>query len=97
MEYRDRDDLDGKDVLLDGNTFTGCTFRNCRIIFGATAPIHLGVNNFHENVQWAFSDSASDTLQFLSALYHSKGEGGRQIVEQTFENIRRGLYQRDAS
>jgi len=89
MEYRDQT-IEKQDVLLDGNTFTGCTFRNCRMIFKGMHPVMLGANHFTENVKWQFDGPAALTVQFMTALYHGAGEGGRNIIEKTFENIRRG-------
>ena len=28
---------------------------------------------------------------FMTALYHGAGEGGRKLIEDTFNNIRKGL------
>jgi hypothetical protein len=89
MEFRDQD-FNGQDITLDNNTFTGCTFRNCRVVFRATGPIALSANSFKENVKWVFDGPAATTIVFLTELYKSGGEGGRQLVENTFENIRRG-------
>lgn len=89
MEYRDKD-FSGEDVLLDGNVFTGCTFRNCRLIFAARDVFQVGACNFNENIKWHFDGPAALTLQFLTAIYHEAGEGGRELVENTFKKIRRG-------
>ncbi len=88
MEFRDQD-FTGQEITLDGNVFTGCTFRNCRVVFRAIAPCTLTANNFGENVQWILDGPAALTVKFLTALYHGAGEGGQQLVETTFENIRR--------
>lgn len=89
MEYRERT-FEHQDVLLDGNTFISCRFRDCRVIFKATAPVTLGANYFGENVQWLFDGAASATLQFLSALRNSSGKGGPEFVEKVFEQVRSG-------
>lgn len=89
MEYRDQD-FKGQDIVLDGNTFTGCTFRQCRVVFRGTAPFTLSANRFKEDIEWAFDGAAALTLKVLSGLYHGAGEGGRKLIEQTFERIRRG-------
>jgi hypothetical protein len=89
VEFRDMD-FDGKDITLGANTFTGCTFRNCRVVFDGTPGLKLRANKFKENIQWVFDNHAANTILFLTMLYHSEGKGGREIVENTFENIRRG-------
>lgn len=90
MQFRDQD-FTGQDVALDGNTFTGCTFRDCRMIFRAESPVTLGANHFKENVKWVFDGPAMLTIDFLRGLYHGLGEGGRKLIEQTFQDIRRPL------
>ena len=42
-----------------------------------------------ENVSWTFEGSAALTLEFLRGLYHGAGEGGKKLIENTFEMIRR--------
>ena len=89
MEFRDQD-FTGQEITLDGNTFTGCTFRNCRVVFRATAPCTLTANSFKENINWTFDGPAALTVQFMTALYHGMGKGGRELIEQTFKNIQGG-------
>jgi hypothetical protein len=89
VEFRDMD-FDGKDITLGANTFTGCTFRNCRVVFDGTPGLKLRANKFKENIQWVFDNHAANTILFLTMMYESEGGGGRELVEGTFENIRRG-------
>lgn len=89
MEFRDKD-FSGKDVVLDDGIFTGCTFRNCRLIYRANGPVTLGANHFKENVKWVLDGAAADTVNFMTALYHGAGKGGRDLIENTFNNIRSG-------
>jgi hypothetical protein len=89
MNYRDQD-FDGQEVLLDGSIFTGCTFRNCRLVFKAMAPVGMSACHFKENVQWAFDGPAALAVEFMAAMYHGCGEGGRKLIEETFNEIRRG-------
>jgi hypothetical protein len=95
MEYRDAD-ISGEDVLLDGNVFSGCTFHDCGIVYQASAPFSLTACSFKENVEWRFDGAAASTLQFLALLYNEAGEGGRNLVEETFEHIRSGWQRDDA-
>lgn len=88
MEYRDKD-FNEQEILLDGNTFTGCTFRNCRITYLGEGGFKLEACHFKEGMRWYFDRSAAATLNFLAMAYHSMGEGGRELVEKTFEDIRR--------
>lgn len=91
MDYRDMD-FEARKITLDGNTFTGCTFRNCEIIFRGTdgPPLTLVACHFKEAVQWVFDGAASRTLNFLTSMYRNGGEDGRRMVDDLFENVRRG-------
>ena len=91
MEYRE-EIFENETVELDGNTFTGCTFRNCVLMFEATAPPNLAANHFHENVVFAFKGCATALPHLLTMLYQRGGEGGRKLVEDLFDAIRDGGY-----
>ena len=82
--------FEGQSIILDGNRFTGCTFRNCVLRFSAASAADLRANHF-EDVRFEFEGSAAMTLGFLAALYRDGG-GFEQIVESTFENVRSGMY-----
>lgn len=73
-------------IQLDGNQYVGCTFRRCRLQFGGLADTTLSNNAFHE-CSWLFTDAAERALNFMANLYHGAGEGGREMIDQTFENI----------
>jgi transcriptional/translational regulatory protein YebC/TACO1 len=36
-----------------------------------------------------FGEAAGNTLSFMSAMYHGMGKGGVELIEATFDNIRR--------
>jgi hypothetical protein len=78
---------DGGKVQLDNNSFTKCSFNNCIMEFGGTGPVELNECGFN-NVQWVFTGAAQNTLNFLHGIYSGMGEGGKQLVEATFDNIR---------
>jgi hypothetical protein len=77
------------DVRLDGHVFHRCRFENCTLIYGGSGPVGMTGCVFL-NVRWAFVEAASNTLTFMASLFRGAGEGGRQVIEQTFEAIRRG-------
>ena len=73
-------------VNLDDNEFVGCTFQGCTLIYrGGTLPKFT--NNSMDQCTWNFSGAAEATLRFISGLYQA-GEGGRDVVERMFEQIR---------
>ena len=86
MEYRDRT-FEHQRITLDGNTFTGCTFRHCELVFSGTADLWLVANHITECV-YTFTGPATRTLQFLQALYHS---GERQVVNEIIRQLRMPL------
>lgn len=73
-----------QDIVLDGNTFTECTFTNCRLSYSGVLPVSMVSNRF-DNCKWGFLGPAAATLNFMTALYHG---GGKEIIEATFSNIR---------
>ena len=75
-------------VVLDGNEYLNCTFNNCDIIFGATAGVTLNGISFND-CRWTFTGPAGTTINFLTALYQA---GVSDMIEQTFDNIRRGSH-----
>ena len=86
MRYKDETFTDDK-ILLDGNEYVGCTFKACELQYGGGQPPFMNNNDIGDS-QFSFVDAAANTLQFLSALYHGFGSGGRDMVEATFENVR---------
>jgi len=80
-------------ILLDGEEYNRCTFRNCELQFGASSKVTL-VNCSFEDIKWVFIDAAARTLDFMTGLYHEAGEGGKNLIEKTFENIRRKRHPR---
>ncbi len=83
MEFRDRV-FQNERVTVDGNTFTGCTLRNCVLVFAASQPFTFNANTI-TNCRVEFVGIAGETLKILKSLYHG---GFADLVEQTFENIR---------
>ncbi len=75
-------------VVLDGNDYRNCTFTNCEIVFNGTASVSLNGISFND-CQWTFDGPAGLTINFMTALYQA---GVTDMLEQTFENIRRGAH-----
>lgn len=74
-------------VELTGSRFHDCTFENCELVYRGDPSPTFKDNEFIDST-FVFKDAAIRTLYFLENLYHS-GKGGREIVEQTFEDIRK--------
>jgi hypothetical protein len=75
-------------VRVDGNSYTDCTFTSCTLIYGAKGTVVMAGCRL-DNTSIQFDECAGETIRFLTGLYHG---GFREIVEQTFENIRRGEH-----
>lgn len=76
-------------VQLDGNQYIRCTFQGCTLQYGGSEIPTLKDNEFNR-CKWEFTDAAERTIKFMIGLYRGAGEGGRELIEQTFKNIRRG-------
>lgn len=75
-------------VELSGNSYHGCTFDHCELVYRGDPSPTFGDNQFIDSV-FLFTDAAIRTIYFLSNMYHT-GAGGREVVEKTFEDIRQG-------
>ena len=75
-------------VFLDGNAYRGCKFIGCALVYNGGKPPTM-VDCLFDNVKWEFDGAAGRTIQFMSALYHGMDQGGVNLIERTFENIRK--------
>lgn len=76
-------------VVLDGNTYTNCTFRRCVMVYSATSEMSL-TNCRLEGVEWAFDGPAARVLSFLHATYQG-GRDGEEFVRAIFRNFKKPL------
>ena len=87
MQYRDKT-FRNERVELDGKMFHNCEFDNCELVFTGDRPPTFSDNRFVDTV-FVMTDHATRTLYLLSNIYHA-GEGGKEIVEKLFDEIRNG-------
>ncbi len=77
-------------VNLDDNEFVDCKFQGCTLVYrGGSLPKFAG--NSIDQCVWNFSGAAELTLRFIAGLYQA-GEGGKDVVERMFEQIRKGDF-----
>jgi hypothetical protein len=76
--------FDNSKVLLDGNDFTACEFRNCTLIYNG-GEMRMSENRFTECL-WKFGGGALRTIQLLRDIHASPG--GKELVEQVIDQIR---------
>lgn len=74
-------------ITLDNKHFKNCIFEKTIMVYSGTGPVGLTGCNFFE-AKWQFEGPAQETLKFLAGLYHGAGEGGKILVETTFNNVR---------
>ena len=73
-------------VVLDGQAFEDCEFRDCRLSYSGGAVPRFDSCRF-ENCDWRFEDAASHTLAFLKVLW---GVGGKAPVQAVIKEITGG-------
>lgn len=88
MKYADKTYSD-EQVRLDGNEYLNCKFKRVELIFSAIAPVGLIGCDF-DGCRWVFNGPAQQTLEFMSAMHNGNADGGRELIEKTFDNIRMG-------
>jgi hypothetical protein len=74
-------------VVLDSNTFDRCEFTNCTLEYSGGKPPVMKNCGLTESL-FSFSDQASDTIAFLTGMYHG---GFKTVIEETFDQIRKPL------
>ena len=57
----------GGRVALDGNSFKGCTFDSCELVFSGGIPPALSGCSFR-NTSMKFEGTAGNTIAFLKAM-----------------------------
>lgn len=76
-------------VELDNNTYQNCKFARCTLNYRGLGQVEIAGCSFEEP-RFVFLDAAQRTLGFMNALYNGAGAGGKQLIEATFNNMRRG-------
>lgn len=80
--------FDGKTIILDGTYYKQCVFNDCTIQYSGLSEFGLVGCTFN-SCRWSFTGPAANTLNFLRDVYKNMGEFGQELVESTFENIKK--------
>lgn len=73
-------------VVLDGEEFSDCEFRSCRLVYsGGGTPSFSGCK--FDDCEWKFDDAASRTLAHLKVVW---GAGGKAPVQALIKEITGG-------
>lgn len=76
---------EGLTLEIDGNSYRGCSFVNCRLIYRGTAPIGFDRCSFtHTGFQ--FEGAAANTAAFLNAL--AGDPGMKEVVSFIIPNLK---------
>ncbi len=74
--------------LMDGNSYHGCKFDKCHLVYRGGAIPNIENCQFHD-CTWQFENAAERTLTFLRLIYHGMGPKGPELVESAFNEIRK--------
>jgi hypothetical protein len=70
-------------VILDGESFTDCEFRDCRLTYsGGEVPLFSGCR--FDDCEWRMEGAAARTLDHLKAVW---GVGGKAAVQSLIKTI----------
>jgi hypothetical protein len=75
-------------VDIDGNSFEGCTFERCQVVYSGGEHSRMVGCTFKDDCTFHLDGAASRTLAYLQSIYHNMGPVGVQLVEATFNAIR---------
>jgi len=69
-------------VPLDGESFEGCEFRACRLVYAGGEPPVFRDCRF-EDCEWRFEDGAAHTLAHLKTVWNAGGKAQIQALIKT--------------
>jgi hypothetical protein len=70
-------------VVLDGQEFSDCEFRDCRLVYSGGEVPTFNDCRFHA-CEWKFEDSAVRTLAYLKVVW---GVGEKATVQAMIKDI----------
>jgi hypothetical protein len=80
-----------EDVRLDGQRFEDCTIQGtCRLLYEGGPLPEFAECRLEHGLRLLLDGPAARTCQFLAAIYHEGGDGGRETVERLFNELRDG-------
>ncbi len=73
-------------VLLDGDSFSDCEFRDCRMVYAGGEVPHFEHCRF-DGCEWKFDDAAARTLAHMKLVWSA---GGKAPVQALIKEITGG-------
>jgi hypothetical protein len=78
----------GERIILDGNEYKACDFRDCTVVYNG-GELSIGQGCSFGNCKWEFGDAAIRTINLMRMIYHMHGSGS-EFIEGIIDNhIRR--------
>jgi hypothetical protein len=74
-------------VQLDGETFSHCEFRDCRMVYGGGQPPVFADCTF-VGCDWKYDDAAARTLAYLKLVWNVGGKGPVQALIRDITTVR---------
>jgi hypothetical protein len=84
MATLDRRVFEGQTVVLDGQVFKACDFRNCRLVYKGGETVEMDLCNISD-CRFDFEGDALRTVTFMQAMYHSS-PAGQQFINNLFNS-----------
>ena len=66
-------------VALDGEAFSDCEFRECRMVYAGGEPPRFDGCKF-DDCEWRFDDAAQRTLSFMKLVWSVGGKAPIQVL-----------------
>lgn len=76
----------GQRLVIDGESYEGCTFENCTLVYRGAALPAFNRCTFNPP-RFTFEDEADNTLSFLKSL--AADPGMRHVIRDTFPELGR--------
>jgi len=69
-------------IVLDGEAFSGCEFRACRLVYNGGEPPSFSDCKF-DNCEWKLEDAALRTVAHLKVMWGAGAKGPVQALIKT--------------
>ena len=73
-------------VPLDGEEFSGCEFRGCRMVYRGGEPPRFDDCSFAD-CDWRFDDAAARTLTHMKVVWAAGGKAPIQAMIKTITGV----------
>ena len=79
-------DFDNETVQIDGNRYTQCSFKSCKLVYrGGDMPLFEGCKL--DFCTWLWEDAAIRTIEFLRGINQGLGRMGMTLVDEVLKHV----------